>query len=131
MLVKKTDGTFPFCVDYRKLNGVTKRDAHPLPRVDDLLDVLHGTCIFSTLDLHSGYWQVSEDPWDREKTAFVTPEGLWEFLRLPFGVGLVQPFSEPSRLFYPGLIIAHACPIFMRVATGRGATRKQIVCLER
>ncbi|MEL7426754.1 MAG: RNase H-like domain-containing protein [Bacteroidota bacterium] len=86
VLVKKKDGKYRFCIDYRKLNSVTKKDAHPLPRVDDLLDALQGSCMFSTLDLRSGYWQVSVAPEDREKTAFVTPDGLWEFCRLPFGV---------------------------------------------
>ena len=86
VLVKKKDGKFRFCVDYRKLNKVTKKDAHPLPRIDDLLDSLQGSNMFSTLDLRSGYWQVSMSPEDREKTAFSTPDGLWEFLRMPFGV---------------------------------------------
>ena len=86
MLVKKKDGSFRFCIDYRKLNAVTKKDAHPLPRVDDLLDALQGSCMFRTLDLRSGYWQVSVDPQDQHKTAFVIPSGLWEFERMPFGV---------------------------------------------
>ena len=86
VLVKKKDGKYRFCVDYRKLNAVTKKDAHPLPRVDDLLDALKGSVMFSTMDLRSGYWQVSMEPKDREKTAFVTPDGLWEFCRMPFGV---------------------------------------------
>ena len=86
VLVKKKDGQYRFCVDYRKLNAVTKKDAHPLPRVDDLLDALNGSCMFSTMDLRSGYWQVSVEPSDKEKTAFVTPDGLWEFCRMPFGV---------------------------------------------
>ena len=59
VLVKKKDGTYRFCIDYRKLNLVTKQNANPLPRVDDLLDALNGYSIFSTLDLRSGYWQVS------------------------------------------------------------------------
>lgn len=78
VLVKKSDGSFRFCVDYRKVNDVTLKDSYPLPRIDDTLDNLGGAQFFSTLDLQSGYWQVSES--DRGKTAFVTPQGM------PFGL---------------------------------------------
>lgn len=86
VLVKKKDGSIRFCVDYRKVNGVTRKDAYPLPRVDDTLDTLAGAKWFSTLDLVSGYWQVEVKPEDREKTAFCTPEGLFEFNVMPFGL---------------------------------------------
>ena len=75
VLVEKKDGISHFCVD-RKVNSVTRKDAYPLPRVDDLLDTLAGSRLFSTLDLISGYWQVEVHPEDKEKTTFCTSEGL-------------------------------------------------------
>ena len=75
-----------FCVDYRKLNAVTHRDAYPLPRIDETLQALSGSQWFTTLDMLSGYWQVGIAEKDREKTAFVTQEGLFEFNVMPFGL---------------------------------------------
>ena len=64
--------------DYRRLNAVTRKDAYPLPRIDDSLDALAGSMYFSTLDLVSGYWQVPLDQDAKEKSAFVTRGGLWQ-----------------------------------------------------
>ena len=79
VLVSKKDGTTRFCMDYRKVHSITHKDAYPLPRVDDTLDTLSGSNWFSTVDLKSGYWKVEMAPEDREKTAFCTWEGLFEF----------------------------------------------------
>eukprot|EP00731_Ephydatia_muelleri_P038702 Em0868g2a len=86
VLAKKKDGTLRFCVDYRKVNTITKRDAYPLPRIDDTLGTLGGSKFFTTMDLASGYWQVEMAPEDRPKTAFSTPEGLYQFRVMPFGL---------------------------------------------
>ena len=87
VMVRKKDGSLRFCVDFRQLNAATVKDAHPLPRIDDLLDALHGTKWFSTLDLKSGYWQVPIVEQDKEKTAFRTSSRqLFEFNQVPFGL---------------------------------------------
>ena len=83
VLVRKKDGSTRFCLDFRKVNAITRKDAY---RVDDTLDTLAGSQWFTILDLISGYSQVEMDPNDREKTAFCTTEGLFEFQVMPFGL---------------------------------------------
>ncbi len=83
VLVDKKDGSPRFCVDYRKLNAVTKKDKYPLPRIDDCLG---GNKYFSTFDLASGYWQIPVNEADQEKTAFISHTGLYEFNVMPFGL---------------------------------------------
>lgn len=84
LIKKRTDQWF--CIDYCKLNAVTKKDIFPLRRIDDTLDLLSGTEFFSTLYLASGYWQVLMDEEFREKTAFTTHSSLYEFCVMPFGL---------------------------------------------
>jgi hypothetical protein len=86
VLVKKKDESVRFCIDYRALSAITKQDVYPLPRIDDTLDHLHGARLFTSLDLHSGYWQVPVAARDRDKTGFVTRQGLFRFVRMPFGL---------------------------------------------
>ena len=86
VLVTKKDGSTRFCVDYRRVNDLTVKDAYPIPRVDECLDSLSGSKWFNCLDLNSGFWQIGLDPADKEKTAFATSLGLYQFTVMPFGL---------------------------------------------
>ena len=91
MLVAKRDGSTRFCVTYHKLNSITKLDSYLLPRVDDSLDLLAKTDYFSSLDLASGYWQVTMAPYSQQKTAFCSHSGHYEFQVMLFGLCNAPP----------------------------------------
>jgi len=84
IFVKKPDTTLRMCVDYRGLNAITAKDRHPLPYIEDLLDKLHGAGVFTKLDLASGYHQVQVHSDDCHKTAFIAPDGSYEYKVIPF-----------------------------------------------
>ena len=86
VFVTKKDGSTRFCVDYRRLNSLTTKDAYPLLRIDDSLQLLGNQQCVSTMDRASGYWQVAMSPEARRKAAFVTNEGLFQFRVMPFGL---------------------------------------------
>ncbi|EXX67077.1 gag-pol fusion protein [Rhizophagus irregularis DAOM 197198w] len=79
VVVKKKNGKLRFCINYKPLNDITKKDNYPLPRIDELLDSLQNAQWFTTLDLASGYWQIKVRAEDQEKTAFITKFGTYEF----------------------------------------------------
>jgi transposase InsO family protein len=87
VLIRKKDGSLRFCIDYRRLNKITVKDAFALPRIDEILEVMRGASWFSTLDLRSGFWQMEVEEEHKNRTAFtVGPLGFWQFKIMPFGL---------------------------------------------
>lgn len=108
VLVRKKDGIVRWCIDCRKLNDCTRKDAYPLPRIDMCLDCLVGASIFSTMDLQSGYWQIVLEEKDREKSAFITKYGLFEYTKMPFGLCTApSTFQRCMELIFRGMQWKH------------------------
>lgn len=104
VMVKKKDGTLRFCIDYRKLNRITKRDVYPLPRIDDSINALGKAKFFSIFDLNSAYWQIPVNKRDKEKTAFICHAGLFEFDVMPFGLcNAPATFQRYMDLIFAGI----------------------------
>ena len=113
MLVKKSDGSLRFCIDYRQLNNLTVKDSYPLPRIDTCFDALGGAKFFSTLDLRQGYWQVENDPETADKTTFITRKGAFKLKVLPFGLcNAPAVFQRLMNLVMMGLTW-EACLVFL------------------
>lgn len=90
LLVRKKTGERRLCVDYRALKRVTRKDRCPLPLIDDQLNRLRGKCLSTSLNLASGYYQIPIAKESRHKTAFITPDGHYEVVRMPFGLAYGQ-----------------------------------------
>ena len=104
VLVRKKDGGVRWCIDYRRVNDVTVKDAYPLPRIDSCLDQLSSAKLFSTLDLQSGYWQLELEEESKPITAFISKYGLYEYNTLPFGLcGAPSTFQRAMELIGRGL----------------------------
>ena len=112
-LVPKKDGTTRFCVDYRRLNSITVKDRYPLPLIQDVFDTLEGAKVFSTLDLTSGYWQLPVHDASIKKTAFVCHRGLFEFVRMPFGLCNAPSFFQRAMTKVLSQFIGKFCMPFL------------------
>ena len=113
VLVSKKDGTTHFCVDYQKLNNVTRKEAYPIPLIGEALDTLSGSQWFCMLDLASRYWQIGMDDQDKKKTAFTSHRGLYHFNVIPFRLcNAPATFERVMELVLLGLQWEH-CLVYL------------------
>merc|ERR1712030_212377 len=104
VMVKKADGSNRFCIDFRRLNKVTVFDPEPMPNPQDLFAKLAGTKYFAKIDLVKGYWQLPLEPCDKPKTAFLTPQGKFQFKYMPFGLMTAgAQFTKLMRITLEGI----------------------------
>ncbi|CAG2198867.1 Transposon Ty3-I Gag-Pol polyprotein,Transposon Ty3-G Gag-Pol polyprotein,Retrovirus-related Pol polyprotein from transposon 297 [Mytilus edulis] len=104
VLVRKKDNSVRWCVDFRRVNNLTIKDAYPIPRIVMCLDCLSSASIFLCLDLQSGYWQLMVEESDQPKTAFITKYGLYEYTKMPFGFcNAPSTFQRYMKLIFRGL----------------------------
>ena len=113
LFVKKKDGGMRMCVDYRAVNKLTTRNSYPLPRIDDMLDKLSGSSIFTCLDLQQAYHQVRLNEEDIPKTAFITPIGLYEYKVLPFGLCNAPSTFQALMDSVLGPELRHRCLVYL------------------
>ena len=114
VLIRKPNGQIRFCIDFRKLNSKTKRDAYALPRINEMFDSLYGARWFSSLDIKSAYWQVEVEEADKEKTAFtVGPLGFYECNRMPFGLSNAPATFQRLMENCLGDMNMHSCLIYL------------------
>ncbi len=139
VLVPKPDGSLRFCNDFRKLNEISHFDAYPMPRVDELIERLGPTRFVSTLDLTKGYWQVPLTDQAKEKTAFSSPDGLFQYRVLPFRVHgapptfqrmmdqILRPHQEYAAAYLDDIVVhsadwsSHMSRLHAVLSTLRGA----------
>ncbi len=124
LLIQKKDGTWRFCLDFRPLNGVTIFSVYPMPSIgtetghddgmtDGALTRLHGAKIFSVMDLECGYWQIPLRKEDREKTAFATADGAYQFLVMPFGLCTAQSTFQRTMDMVLGGLRWTSCLVYL------------------
>ena len=111
VIVPKKDGSLRLCINYRKLNNITVKNCYPLPNIDDIITYLGQAKYLSCLDLKSGYWQMAMNKGDKEKTAFVTHQGLYEFNVMPFDLtNAPSVFQELMNHVLKGIRNKYAMP---------------------
>ncbi len=111
-----------FCVDFRAINARTKKDAYPLPRIDETLDTLSGAQRFCSLKLQSTFWQVEMSEKDKEKTAFTTDKGLFQFKVRPFGLSNAPSTFERLMDLTPKGLQFHKCLVYLDDVNVFGST---------